>query len=120
MAKRVKLSDLHARGPETQVLGALHELLPRFRITEERPRQPVAWDWTLLIRSGSTVRRLLVEWKSVGEPRYLGHAITVLKLGTGQSPRSYPLVAAPYIGPEGPRLCREAGVGYVQGPPGRL
>jgi len=113
MAKKVKLSHPHARGPATQILGALHELLPRFRITEERPRQPVAWDLTLLIRSGSTVRRLLVEWKSVGEPRYLGQAITVLKLGTGQSPRNYPLVAAPYIGPEGQRLCREAGVGYV-------
>jgi len=113
MAKQVKLSDRPTRGPETRVLGALHELLPRFQITEERPRQPVAWDLTLVIRSGRTVRRLLVEWKSVGEPRYLGQAITVLKLGTGQSPRNYPLVAAPYIGPEGQRLCREAGVGYV-------
>lgn len=113
MAKKVKLGDLHARGPETQVLGALHELLPTFRITEERPRQPVAWDLTVVIQSGRTMRRLLVEWKSVGEPRYLGQAITVLKLGTGQSRRNYPVVAAPYIGPEGQRLCREAGVGYV-------
>lgn len=59
------------------------------------------------------MRRLLVECKSVGEPRYLAQAITVLRLASQQVPQSYPVVAAPYIGPEGQRLCREARVGYL-------
>jgi len=108
MAIKVKISDLEAR-----VSRALHELLSTFGITGERTGRPTAWDLTFTIRSGRTARRLLVECKSVGEPRYLAQAITVLTLATRQSPRNYPLVAAPYIGPEGQRLCREAGVGYL-------
>jgi len=113
MREKVKIRVESGQGFEARVLGALHELLPAFRITEERPARPTTWDLTLTIRSGRTERRLLVEWKSVGEPRYLAQAITVLTLATRQSPRDYPLIAAHYIGPEGQRLCREAGVGYL-------
>lgn len=111
MAYRVKLQrppDLEGRVPH--VLG---ELLPAFRITEERPAKHATGDLAFTIRAGRTTRRLLVECKSVGEPRYLAQAITRLMLAVRQLPRSYPVVAAPYIGPEGQRLCREAGVGYL-------
>lgn len=111
MASTVKLkkgTDL-----EAGVLGALRALLPTFRVTEERSGKQATWDLTFTVRSGRTVRRLLVECKSVGEPRYLAQAITVLTLASKQSPQSYAVVAAPYISPEGQRLCREAGVGYL-------
>jgi len=111
MASKVKLpkaSDL-----EAGVLGVLRELLPTFRVSEQRTGRQATWDLTFTVRSGRTVRRLLVECKSVGEPRYLAQAITVLKLASQQSPRSYPVVAAPYIGPGGQHLCREARVGYL-------
>lgn len=98
---------------ETQVLRTLQELLPDFRVTEGPARQRATWDLTLTLRAGKTVRRLLVECKSVGEPRYLAQAITPLTLAVRNAPQSYPVVAAPYIGPEGQRLCRDAGVGYV-------
>jgi hypothetical protein len=96
-----------------RVARTLRELLPDFQIGVERGAPERAWDATLTIQSGRSTRRVLVEYKSVGEPRYLAQAITVLTLGARQSPRSYSLVAAPYIGPEGRRLCREAGVGYI-------
>jgi hypothetical protein len=111
MPIRVKLPT----GPalEAAVRAALRDLLPAFRISEERAGRQAPWDLAFTVRSGRTTRRLLVECKSVGEPRYLAQAITVLKLASQQSPRNYPVVAAPYIGPEGQLLCREAGVGYL-------
>ena len=111
MAYTVKLKKGSAL--ETRVLGALRELLPAFRGAQERTGRQATWDLTFKVRSGRTARRLLVECKSVGEPRYLAQAITVLTLASKRSPQSYPVVAAPYIGPEGQRLCREAGVGYL-------
>jgi hypothetical protein len=113
MVKKVKVHrpNLHDLG--RRVARTLRELLPDFQIGVERGAPERAWDATLTIQSGRSTRRVLVEYKSVGEPRYLAQAITVLTLGARQSPRSYSLVAAPYIGPEGRRLCREAGVGYI-------
>jgi hypothetical protein len=110
MAKQVKVVEL----ARTRALHLLRELLPRFDVHEEQAGARARWDLTIAVRSGrSTLRRLLVEFKSVGEPRYLAQAITRLGLVTRSVPRSYAVVAAPYIAPEGRRLCREAGVGYL-------
>jgi hypothetical protein len=109
MAGKVKNESGLAAG----VLQTLRGALPDFQVTE-RPSSPKAtWDLTVTLRSGKTMRCLLVECKSVGEPRYLAQAITLLTLAARTLPRSYPVVAAPYIGRQGQRLCREAGVGYV-------
>ncbi len=51
--------------------------------------------------------------KSVGEPRYLAQAIAALQSIRKNQRNAYPVVVAPYISPEGGRLCRDAGVGYV-------
>ena len=111
MAKKVKLYRL--QDLEARVRRALLALLPSVRVTEERQSRQTPWDLTFAVRTGKTTRRLLVQCKSVGEPRYLAQAITVLTLATRQLARSYPVVAAPHIAPEGQRLCREAGVGYL-------
>lgn len=95
------------------VRSALRDLLPAFRVSEERTGRRATWDLAFTVRTGRTAWRLLVECKSVGEPRYLAQAITVLRLASQQRPRTYLAVAAPYIGPGGQRLCREAGVGYL-------
>lgn len=111
MAYRVKV--LNDASLEVRAIEVLRELLPAFRITKERPPKEATWDLTAVVGSGKTARRLLVECKSVGEPRYLAQAITRLTLATRRLSKAYPVVAAPYIGPEGQRLCREAGVGYL-------
>ena len=111
MAIKVKIPA--GRDLEARVGRAIRALLPTFRITEERRGRQARWDLAFTVRSGKTTRRLLVECKSVGEPRYLAQAITVLTLAARQVAQGYPVVAAPYIAPEGQRLCREAGVGYL-------
>lgn len=111
MATRVKIDERTAL--EARVLTALRGLLPRFEVRGQRGAPAKAWDLSAVVRSGrSTVGHLLLEFKSVGEPRYLAQAITRLVLAARKTPRSYAVVVAPYIGPEGRRLCREAGVGY--------
>jgi hypothetical protein len=91
----------------------LPELLPTLRVEVERPPREAPWDLVLRLRPPGKTRRLVCEVKSVGEPRYLAQAITSLTLATRKDPGLYPVVVAPYISPEGQRLCRDAGVGYL-------
>lgn len=97
----------------TNLRRRLPELLPTLRVGLERPARGTLGDVILSVRAGGKTRRLLCEVKSVGEPRYLAQAITALTLAARKDPRLYPVVVAPYIAPEGRRLCREAGVGYL-------
>jgi hypothetical protein len=91
----------------------LPELLPTLRVAEEEPSRAAPWDLVLKVRSPAGTRRLICEVKAVGEPRYLAQAITSLTLAARKNSRLYPVVVAPYISPEGRRLCREGGVGYL-------
>lgn len=97
----------------TSLRRRLPELLPTFRVVAEPPSRKVPWDLVLRVRSGGQTRRLVCAIRSVGEPRYLAQAITALTLAVRKDPGSYPVVVAPYIAPEGQRLCQEAGVGYL-------
>lgn len=97
----------------TSVSQRLPELLPALDVEVQRPRREDPWDFAMKVRVAGTTRRVICEVKSVGEPRYLAQAITTLMRTTRKDPRLYPLVVAPYISPEGQRLCREAGVGYL-------
>lgn len=109
MAKSAGVDAAAARA-----LPVLRDLLPRFRVMPTRTTAARAWDATLAVRSGrNTISQLLIEFKSVGEPRYLAQAITKLGLLARKLPKSYAVIVAPYVGPEGRRLCREAGVGYL-------
>lgn len=112
MPDRVKLSGSSERQLVDHAVKALSEMLPTFRLTTETVRQ-APWDLTVTLRSTKMTQRLLIECKSLGEPRYVAQAITVLILATRQQPHSYGVVVVPYIGPEGQRLCREAGIGYM-------
>lgn len=102
---------------ESQIITSLSqrlpELLPALDVEVQRPRREDPWDIAIKVRVAGTMRRVICEVKSVGEPRYLAQAITTLMRTTRKDPRLYPLVVAPYISPEGQRLCREAGVGYL-------
>ncbi|MGQ0695430.1 MAG: hypothetical protein ACT4OL_07630, partial [Nitrospiraceae bacterium] len=102
---------------EAQIIASLRqrlaELLPALDVELQRPRREAPWDLDLKVRAAGTTRRVICEVKSVGEPRYLAQAITSLTRATQKNSRLYPLVVAPYISPEGRRLCREAKVGYL-------
>lgn len=102
---------------EPEILATLRrrlpDLLPALRVELEVPPRQGGADVVLRVRSGRRTVRLLGEIKSIGEPRYLAQAITALTLMARKAPGSYPVVIAPYIAPAGQRLCREAGVGYL-------
>ncbi len=57
--------------------------------------------------------RLLVEVKSSGEPRIARGAIQEILTVASKQEGGYGLFAAPYIGPETQRICKEAGVGFL-------
>lgn len=111
MANKVKVAEPAA--PRTRVLNALGTLFPGFRLISEPAPAPGTWAVRATGPGGRPVLRLLAAFRSVGEPRYLAQAITVLSLAAKRAPRRHPIVAAPYIAPEGQRLCREAEVGYL-------
>jgi len=109
---------------EAQVIKAflrdLKVLMPSLQVNRIRTGPPsrakrggLGADLVIEVRAGARTWKLLCEAKSPGEPRYLAQAIATLQLLQRGMPNSYPLVVAPYISPEGQRLCREAGVGYA-------
>lgn len=97
----------------TSLKRRIPNLLPALAVDVERPPRGARWDAVLKLRAAGKTRRIVCEVKSVGEPRYLAQAITSLKHAVQKDPRAYPLVVAPYISPEGQRLCREAGIGFL-------
>jgi hypothetical protein len=56
---------------------------------------------------------LLVESKSLGEPRMIRMAIQQLRESVGLIENAYPMVAAPYISNDAAAICRQNNVGYI-------
>lgn len=56
---------------------------------------------------------LLVEVKSSGEPRIARAAIQQILAVTRTQEPQYGLLGAPYVGPETQKICKEAGVGFI-------
>jgi Transcriptional regulator, AbiEi antitoxin, Type IV TA system len=65
----------------------------------------------LKIRDNS--RKVVVEVKSLGEPRVIRGAIQQLREYLDRTEDVYPMVAAPYISDDTGRVCRKSGVGYI-------
>ena len=63
--------------------------------------------------TGSGRRKILVEVKSIGEPRYVRYAIQQLKEYLTQFEDAYGVVAAPYISRDAGRICQENNIGYI-------
>ncbi|MDP2719747.1 MAG: type IV toxin-antitoxin system AbiEi family antitoxin [Dehalococcoidia bacterium] len=56
---------------------------------------------------------LLVEFKSLGEPRMVRMAIQQLREYSSLTENAYPVVAAPYISEDTANLCKQNKVGYI-------
>jgi hypothetical protein len=65
----------------------------------------------LKIRDNS--RKVVVEVKSLGEPRVIRAAIQQLREYLDRAEDAYPMVAAPYISDDTARVCKKSGVGYI-------
>lgn len=92
--------------PQVQLLGADKDI----PVGALRTRH---YDLVLHIRVGDLSHELVCEVKSLGEPRYLHQAISVLKTSTDGREGTSPAVIAPYIAEESRTLCRDAGINYM-------
>ncbi|MCI4352661.1 MAG: hypothetical protein L3K14_04655 [Thermoplasmata archaeon] len=95
----------------------LPRLLPNLKVEEIRKQVrldgPDRVDLVVRVRVGRTVRELLLETKSNGEPRMAELAISRLRRMGRTRPKSYLVFAAPYIGPRTREICRAEEIGYL-------
>jgi len=56
---------------------------------------------------------LVIEIKSIGEPRHIEQAITQLKLYTNNIDNSYPIVASSFLSEKSREICKQLNVGYI-------
>lgn len=65
------------------------------------------------VREGNRIFKILVEVKSIGEPRQVRYAIQQLSEYLRQVGGDYGIVATNYITEDTARLCKENGIGYI-------
>lgn len=109
-AKRFRLEQV-----EDAVRACLAEV-PFLRIegaVKDRSTPQGQRDLVIKVRSAGGTRQLVVESKASGEPRLAREAIATMRRYSKGQPKSYPVLAAPYISPRTADLCREEEVGYV-------
>jgi|SRR5579863_457247 len=70
-------------------------------------------DISVDVTANGTPWKLLLEIKSSGEPRIARAAIQQILAVTRTQEPQYGLLGAPYVGPETQKICKEAGVGFI-------
>jgi len=70
-------------------------------------------DLIVKLKINGGVKSLLVESKSLGEPRIVRMAIQQLREYSNLIKNAYPLVAAPYISENTAKVCKQNKVGYI-------
>jgi len=70
-------------------------------------------DFLIKTKYKNKEKNLILEIKSIGEPRHIERAISQLKLYTNNTTNGYPIVASSYISEKSREICRELGVGYI-------
>ncbi len=75
--------------------------------------QPGAPDIEAQVRVGDQTLFLIAEVKSSGQPRIARQATYELREALDLRPNVYGILIAPYVSPEASRICKEAGVGFV-------
>jgi hypothetical protein len=70
-------------------------------------------DLLLELRIRDNFRKVVVDVRSLGEPRVIRAAIQQLKEYLDRTEDAYPMVAAPYISDDSARVCKKNSVGYM-------
>ncbi len=95
-------------------LQRLAKILPDLKIEKvESPDSKALWDVGIKIKVGRSSKWLRCEIKAKGEPWYLYQAIGQLTQAPQVKKGDYPVVIAPYISEQGQKVCKEAGIGYI-------
>src|SRR4030042_909477 len=102
-----------------RVKGELEQILisvPSIKVNEcllGAPLGKVRVDLIVKLRVNGEPLNLLVESKSLGEPRIVRAAIQQLREYSSLIENPYPVVAASYISEDNANLCKQNKVGYI-------
>jgi hypothetical protein len=107
---QVKLED-----KAEEVLRTFLDEIPFLKARLKRqPAQEVSHiDFIADLQVSGTQKRLLIECKSTGEPRFVRDAVLRLDRQRQDDPKAYAVFMAPYISPEAAALCAEENIGYI-------
>jgi hypothetical protein len=103
------------RPSDTDIAGRLDQVLgdvPFLRLRAVS-KLPAGFDVSFDVTGNGTRWKLLVEVKSSGEPRIARSAIQRILAFARKGEAQYGLLAAPYIGEETQKICKDAGVGFI-------
>lgn len=92
----------------------LAKILPDVKIKKvEWAGSNSLWDVGIKIKVGNSLKWLRCEVKAKGEPWYLYQAIGRLTQAPQVKRGDYPVVIVPFISEQGRKVCKEAGIGYI-------
>jgi hypothetical protein len=108
-----------SQSAQAEITARLNEVLGEVpflrlgRTAPERIELDTGIDISVDVTANGTLWKLLVEVKSSGEPRIARAAIQRILAVTSKREAQYGLLGAPYIGSETQKICKEAGVGFI-------
>jgi len=96
------------------ILKKLPKLIFGIEIVRVRSgNKSTLWDLAIQVRMGKVSKWFICEIKSRGEPLYLYQAIGRLRQAPRVKKGDYPVIITSSISEQGQKICKEAGVGYV-------
>jgi Transcriptional regulator, AbiEi antitoxin, Type IV TA system len=108
-----------SRPSGTDIAGRLNQILGdvpfvRLRSVSQEPTAPdTGFDLSFDVTANGTRWKLLIEVKSSGEPRIARGAIQRILATAPKAEGRYGVLAAPYIGEQTQKICKQAGVGFI-------
>ncbi len=92
------------------------ESIPFLRIKEikrDKKLQRGNPDLFVTLDSGDAMFDIIVEAKTMGEPRFAREAANQLQDYLRELPKAYGVFLSSYISPEAARICKDNGIGYI-------
>ena len=82
-------------------------------VARKAPVDSVSVDFVVTVELPDTHQTLLVEIKNSGQPRIARDAVNQLRVYLERFPGAYGILLAPYVSPATAKICKEAGIGYM-------
>ena len=111
MTARMNEADLLNRARE--VLLKCLQGVPFLRVEKESKPADGGTDLRFQVKTPKGKSTLVVEVKTLGQPRVIRDATNQLLRFKGELPDAYGVVMAPYISPESAEICRKEGLGFA-------
>ena len=109
----MKETELLDQAEEALLKCLLEVPFVKVEVMRESKRLATGPDLLLQVKTRASKRTLMVDVKSVGQPRVVREATNQLARFKEQWPDAYGVVIAPYISPEAAAICRMEGLGFA-------